>query len=122
MPEERLVDGEAVTIRCAQGNNELYPVAKVTMEVEGAPLQVEAAVSDTLPVAVLLGTDVPELGDLLGRPVIQKKTPHEGDALVITCAQARRQEEARKHQQELSDCWGANNSHGFYWYRHEPGG
>ena len=50
--------------------------------------------------AVLLGTDVPELGDLLGRPVIPKKTPQE-DALVVTRAQARRQkEEARKHQEE----------------------
>ena len=100
--EERLVDGEAVTIRCAHGDTVWYLVAKVTMEVDGTPLWVEAAVSDTLPVAVLLGTDVPELGDLLGRPVLQK-TPQEGDALVVTRAQAKRQEdEARKHQQEAT--------------------
>ena len=92
VPEGRLVDGKAVTIRCAHGDTVLYPVANVTMEVEGIPLRVEAAVSDTLPVAVLLGTDVPELGDLLGRPVIPKKTPQEG-ALVVTRAQARRQKE-----------------------------
>ena len=43
----------------------LYPLAEVTIEVDGVPLQVEAAVSETLPVAVLLGMDVQELVGLL---------------------------------------------------------
>ena len=35
------------------------------MEVEGKPIEVEAAVSDCLPVGVLLGTDVSQLPELL---------------------------------------------------------
>ena len=38
-----------------------YPLAKVNMEIEGVPIEVEAAVSTTLPVSVLLGEDMPEL-------------------------------------------------------------
>ena len=41
----------AVTIRCAHGDTVLYPLAEVEMVVDGIPLQVEAAVSDTLPVS-----------------------------------------------------------------------
>ena len=56
-----MLQGEAVTIWCAHGDNALYPLAKVDLVVEGVLLSVEAAVSKTLPVSVLLGTDVPEL-------------------------------------------------------------
>lgn len=37
----------------------------VELEVEGAKVQVQAAISEKLPVSVLLGTDVPVLGKLL---------------------------------------------------------
>jgi hypothetical protein len=37
------------------------------MEVEGRKITVEAAVSDTLPMSVLLGTGTPELAELLVR-------------------------------------------------------
>lgn len=43
----------------------LYPLAEMDMELEGMVLKVQAAVSDSLPVPVLLGTDVPELGQPL---------------------------------------------------------
>ncbi len=35
----------------------LYPLAKILLEVEGQPITVEAAVSNTLPMSVLLGID-----------------------------------------------------------------
>ena len=41
------------------------PLAQVELELDGVAVQVEAAVSESLPVSVLLGTDVPELGKLL---------------------------------------------------------
>lgn len=41
------------------------PLADVTVTVEGIAFTVRAAVSETLPVSALLGTDVPELGQLL---------------------------------------------------------
>lgn len=58
--------GEAVTIRCAHGDNVLYSVTHVNLVVDGVPLVVEAVVSKSLPVSVLLGTDVPELARFVG--------------------------------------------------------
>ena len=67
VPPEKLLEGEAVTIQCAHGDMVLYPLAKIGMEVNGHHLDMEVAVSDTLPVDVLLGTDAPELPVLLGK-------------------------------------------------------
>ena len=64
--QEKLLPGEAVTMRCAHGDNALYPVANVNLVMDGVPLVVEAAVSKSLPVSVLLGTDVPELARFVG--------------------------------------------------------
>ena len=65
VPPHKLLPDEAVAIRCAHGDTVLYPLAAVELEVEGQHITVEAAVSDTLPTPVLLGTDVPELKVLL---------------------------------------------------------
>ena len=59
--------GEAVTIRCAHEDTILYPLAQVHLSIWKRLITVNAAASDTLPVAVLLGTDVEELSELLGR-------------------------------------------------------
>ena len=66
VPEKKMIYGEAVAIRCAHGDTALYPLAHVQLEVEGQSIAVKAAVSETLPASVLLGTDVPELSVLLG--------------------------------------------------------
>ena len=44
----------------------LYPLANVDLVIDGVQLTVEAAVSKSLPVSVLLGTDVPELAEFIG--------------------------------------------------------
>ncbi len=54
-----MIDGEVVAIRCAHGDTVLYLLAEV---MDGRKMTVEAAVSNTLPMAALLGTDTPELG------------------------------------------------------------
>ena len=51
-------------VLCAHGDTVAYPLAVVELKVDGLPLTVEAALSDTLPTAVLLGRDVPELNQL----------------------------------------------------------
>ncbi|MGJ8945896.1 hypothetical protein AB9K17_23690, partial [Salmonella enterica subsp. enterica serovar Kentucky] len=66
VPPQNVVEGDVATIRCAHGDTVLYPLAKVQMEIDGIPIEVEAAVSTTLPVSVLLGEDVPELQQLIG--------------------------------------------------------
>lgn len=63
--EDKQLEGETVTVRCAHRDTVLYPLAEVEMELDGVPMRVKAAVADRLPVSVLLGTDVPELGRLL---------------------------------------------------------
>ncbi len=85
VPEEKIQEGSAVAIRCAHGDTVLYPLAKISLEVEGQPITVEAAVSNTLP---MLGTDNPELPKLLRREsegtelalavTIQQKTERRG--------------------------------------------
>ena len=84
----------------------LYSLADVYMEVGGVAVQVRAAVSDTLPVSVLLGTDIPELGRLLRENPSSLHTPGVGEALVVTRTQARVREkvEARQmREEELSE-------------------
>eukprot|EP00731_Ephydatia_muelleri_P013996 Em0007g1306a len=66
VPEGKMLPGKTTTIHCVHGDIVLYPVARLNLEVEGVPVAVEAAVAKNLPTSVLLGTDVPELGRLLG--------------------------------------------------------
>ena len=69
VPHTKMLEGKMVSIKCAHGDTVLYPLAVVDMEVEGIPVHVHvgAAVVDTLPVEVLLGTDMSELPQLLGK-------------------------------------------------------
>ena len=94
VPQKKMIDGAAVTIRCAHGDTVLYPLAMVDIEVRGKKMAVEAAVSETLPMSVLLGTDVPELGELLGAT-----SPEEEALVVLTRAQAKRQQEEERIEQ-----------------------
>ncbi|KAL5479605.1 hypothetical protein EMCRGX_G023152 [Ephydatia muelleri] len=94
VPQERMLEGKMVSVRCAQGDTELYPLADIRMKVDGTPIRVEAAVADTLPVDVLLGTDVKQLSNLLGRSVPRKITDKVagGDGMVVVTRARARQE------------------------------
>ncbi|XP_011404865.1 PREDICTED: uncharacterized protein LOC105313269 [Amphimedon queenslandica] len=69
VPQQWMLEGEAVTIHCAHGDTILYPLAQAHLSIGEKSITVKAAVSDTLQVAVLLGTDVKELSELLGQEV-----------------------------------------------------
>ena len=101
VPKEKVPEGDAVTIRCAHGDTVLYPLADLELEIDGLPIKVEAAVSETLPVAVLLGRDVPELTQLLGAKD-ESQEPEEV-MVVVTRAQARQQlgEELLRKEREV---------------------
>ena len=58
-----------------------------------------AAVSDSLPVSVLLGTDVPELGQLLQGNHVLYHTVGINQALVTTRAQARQEKVEQKKRE-----------------------
>ena len=102
VPPENILEGDVATIRCAHGDTVLYPLAKVQMEVDGIPIQVEAAVSTTLPRSVLLGEDVPELQQLIGSTA-RSDSGSEDVMVVVTRAQAKKQleEELISREQEV---------------------
>ena len=93
------------TIRCAHGDTVLYPLANIEMEVDGQAIRVEAAVSATLPVPVLLGGDVPELKQLLGSNTNTHSDSTEFDdvMVVVTRAQAKKhlEEEINRREREV---------------------
>ena len=59
-----MVEGE-VTIRCAHGDVVTYPLANAKIDVGGKSILVQAAVSDDLPAAALLGWDIPDFLQLV---------------------------------------------------------
>ena len=68
----------------------VYPLAQVDMEIKGRKLMVKAGVSETIPASVLLGTDVPDLAELLRSSGLQQG---EDVMAVTTRAEARKQQE-----------------------------
>ena len=107
VPKDKLLQGVAIAIRCAHGDTVLYPLAQEELEVAGRKVTVEAAVSKTLPTAVLLGTDVAELAEILGedlkgRPGLRRDLDDRDEVFVMTRAAARkekREEEERRQKQ-----------------------
>ena len=80
-----------MTVKCANGDTVLYPLAWVTITImDGVTVKTKAAVAG-LPVSVLLSTDIRELGQLLQANRTTMYTQGMEQALVTTMAQARLQ-------------------------------
>ena len=95
IPSQNLKGDAGATVVCACGDSITYPLTDVTVLIGGSKLIVEAGVSDTLPVSMLLGTDVPEMASLLRESTFarQEKSFSPAGALVVeTRAQARERE------------------------------
>ena len=97
------VSSETVNIQCAHGDIVSYPMAEVSMRVGNHPFTVKAAVSDRLPVPVLVGREVPEFDKLLGATLCGGSTEA---AKVVANPSQRRQEklsgrEREDHEREL---------------------
>ena len=102
VPQERLL-GEAVTIRCAHGDVVLYPLAMVEIQMDNRTMELQVAVSDTLPVDVLLGTDAPGFATILdGASSIQETK----EAMVVTTRSRKqqKQEEDEQSRDRERDC------------------
>ena len=102
VPAEKIRKDDIVAIRCAHGDTVYYPLAEVCMEINGLPIQVEAAVSTSLPRSVLVGTDVPKLQQLLD---VRPQTPE--SVMVATRNQRKKQEEEEARDQQAdtsSEC------------------
>ena len=53
--EGQIREGESAVVRCAHGDTVMYPMADICVELDGCTIDTVAAVSDTLPMDVLLG-------------------------------------------------------------------
>ena len=95
VPQDKVLEGESVAVRCVHGDTVLYHLALVHLEINGHHLDVEAALSETLPMPVLLGTDVPQLQDFIGQAFFRESQPQgtEDVFAVTTRAQFLRQTE-----------------------------
>ena len=100
LPTDIQTTEQTVQIRCAHEDVTTYPLANIHLEIDGVVVEATAAVSQTLPVSVLLGTDVPQLGQLLQPAPRPKQIDHQ--ALVVTRGQARKIAEGRdeNHQKD----------------------
>ena len=89
---------QQVTIRCAHGEAVSYPIAAVNMEIDGVRIRVKAAVCKTLPVSVLLGTDVPELFTLLSRG-----RPKEDSGMAVVTRSKHKQQQLEGAEEQVKD-------------------
>ena len=97
----------AIRCACGHGDTVLHTLAQVHLEINGHHIDVEAALSDTLPMPVLLGTDVPQLQDFVGHALFgdNQQLVTEDALAVTTRAQILRQNEhdaALDQQDKLS--------------------
>lgn len=99
VPVENKISGEAATLRCAHDDVVLYPLAYVDVQVSGITFTVGAAVSQTLPVSMLLGTDVPVLRQLLGMKGVPILPQAPAEVMLVTRAQKQAQETLCEQQQ-----------------------
>ena len=105
--QEQFIKGAVVPIRCAHGDTVVYPLALVDITLGGCSVQMEAAVSETLPLDALLGTDVPVLKQLIDEATAE--TVEEG-FLVTTRVQSKRRAQEEQFQQEKEKKSGATPS------------
>ena len=91
--EEQWLGGESTIIQCAHGDAIAYPLAAIELEIQGKSVLVNAAVSDTLPQSVLVGTDVPGLLEMLQTrsSTEEKEEPLEKALVVMTRSRTRGQ-------------------------------
>ena len=101
VPVEKITQ-ETVDIRCAHGDVVSYPLAEVSMRVGDYTFSVQAAVSDRLPVPVLLGRDVPGFDQLLGVEQVGGSA-RATKVVAVTTRSQRRQEELLEQEQLARD-------------------
>ncbi|XP_064398193.1 uncharacterized protein LOC135344837 [Halichondria panicea] len=103
VPVEKLIEGDSIAICCAHGDTVVYPLARIQVEVNGTTHKVEAAVSKTLPLSMLMGTDVPVLPALVAKKLGDCQEADTAWA-VMTRAKKRAQDQAeatdRRNEEE----------------------
>ena len=90
-----------VSIHCAHGSSITYPLAQVKIAIGDSSYDVEAAISDQLPVPVLLGRDVPELLEMLQKPKTQNTTVDpDGEMAWMTTTRSQWKEQTKQESED----------------------
>ena len=106
-----LIHKDLVPASKIQEDEAVCELTLISLEVGGHLIEVEAAVSDSLPMSVLLGTDTPELSKLL----MEDSNRNEEEAFAVTLAEGWRRSRRKgsksnrefcelKSQRELNLC------------------
>ena len=102
VPVEK-ISQKMVDIRCAHGDVVSYPLAEVSMRVGDYSFSVQAAVSDRLPVPVLLGRDVPGFDQLLGVDQCDGSATSGEKVVAVTTRSQKRQEDLSERERVLRE-------------------
>ena len=108
VPKGKMLD-RCVEIKCAHGDETTYPFADVKVCIDGKEYYIKAAVSDRLPVSVLLGRDVPQLVNIGDDATEAARMVRKGgarDAMAITTRAQAKEEEKQElvlRRKEIED-------------------
>ena len=106
LPPSIRIEGE-ITVRCAHGDTLTYPLADIKVSIGSKTFLVRAGISNTLPVPIILGRDIPELLSLINDESGTTLPNTEDAFLVTTCAQKKQQQEAEQAPQGKEEGAGA---------------
>lgn len=84
LPKDVVFCGGIVDIVCIHGDKVGYPIAEVTVKVEGQPFALSVGVLEDLPYQIVLGLDVPVLPELIAKHSIEAKTDANDCLLAVT--------------------------------------
>ena len=96
VPKHKLLTDKSVFIKCAHGDTVRYPLARVNIEIEGATYCLEVAVSDKIPMSVLLGRDVPQLVCVHGAATGARVTPQVATSVLAATTRSKAREIERR--------------------------
>ncbi|XP_035986169.1 uncharacterized protein LOC118559583 [Fundulus heteroclitus] len=90
LPRDVIFSGATVDVCCIHGDNVPYPIAEVSIEVDGQCYTLSVGVLQTLPYQVVLGRDLPILAELITKHSCQAKV---GESLLaVTRSEAKKQQ------------------------------
>lgn len=96
VPNHKILTDKSVFIKCAHGDTVRYPLARVNIEIEGVTYCLEVAVSDKIPMSVLLGRDVPQLVCVHDAATGARNTPQMATSVLAVTTRAKERETERR--------------------------
>lgn len=94
LPRDVVFCGGTVDVFCIHGDKVAYPIAEVTIQVNGQQYTLLVGVFEHLPYQVVLGCDVPTLAELIARQSCETRASCTSDSLLAVTRSKSSQEQA----------------------------